>query len=141
MNYLISYKTHGFASPIITFQVIKSESKIDAVKHLLDNHQETVDILAISEIDDELTAMIGKCYKSESQHQSSTVEQKIEEGVKIAQIWERPSDKVNRKLEDYTLKEVKQLCRQQLDCPDCPFYNEEFDCCLLVDKIPDSWEL
>lgn len=58
-----------------------------------------------------------------------------------AYILKQYLDKVDRKLEDYTLKEVKQVCRQQLDCPDCPFYNEEFDCCLLVDKIPDSWEL
>lgn len=85
MNYLISYKTHGFVSPIITFQVIKSESKIDAVKHLLDNHRETVDIIAISEMDDALTDVIRKYYDSESKYQSSTVAQKIDEAIKAPQ--------------------------------------------------------
>ena len=85
MNYLISYKTHGFVSPIITFQVIKSESKINAVKHLLDTHQGTVDIIAISEVDEDLTEVIRKYYESESQHPSSTVAQKIEEAIKAPQ--------------------------------------------------------
>ena len=85
MNYLISYKTHGFVSSRITFQVIKSESKIDAVKHFLDNLQETVEIIAISEIDDALTEVIRKYYDSEPKSQSSTVAQKIEEAIKAPQ--------------------------------------------------------
>lgn len=85
MNYLISYKIHCFISPIMTFQIIKSESKIAAVKYFLDNQQETVDIIAISEIDDALTEVIRKYYDSESKSQSSTIAQKIDEAIKAPQ--------------------------------------------------------
>lgn len=58
-----------------------------------------------------------------------------------AYILKQYLDKIDRKLEEYTLKEVKQLCGQQLDCPDCPFYNAADDECKLGKRLPEHWEL
>ena len=56
-----------------------------------------------------------------------------------AYILKQYLDKIDKKLEDYTLKEVKQLCGQQLDCLDCPFFTD--DKCKVGKRLPEYWEL
>lgn len=47
---------------------------------------------------------------------------------------------LNKKFEDYTLKEIKNICDNHNEtCRGCPFALNEFGRCIFENEYPDSW--